>query len=82
MTEAERVKTELARKLCEYYDDGAITQYELYMRARERYCWMYLPEAHKTEYEKWDKEHPAGECKTFSIVCDAGGRDALLRKTS
>jgi len=80
--EKERVRALLADKLCELYDEGAITHYELYLRARERICWMYLPEAHKIEYEKWDKEHPAGECITFSIACYPGERAALLTSSS
>jgi len=55
----------LALHLVELYDSGAITEYELYARAREKGCWMDLPKAYRKEYEKWDKEHPADKC--FSI---------------
>ncbi len=66
-------------KLVRTYLKGAITDNELFRRVREMDAAKDLPEDMKEEFVVWDKEHPVGpNFRTFSIFCDAGGRDTLL----
>jgi hypothetical protein len=58
-------------KLIDLYNEGAITQYELFATSRDLGIELLLPENLQESFKIWDAEHPKDKCLTFfSIVAN------------
>lgn len=52
--------------MVELYEEGAITEYELYSRMREQGWEEHLPKEHQEAFKEWAAKHPK-EGITFTI---------------
>lgn len=49
------------------YEEGVITHYELFVRARERGWGLQFEEPLLSEFKEWSESHPEDSCVSFTI---------------